>query len=485
MLHTKVLSLLKKLDAVEFKGFHRFLQSPVFNTNTRVIALYELLKKYYPVFDSPKLAREKIHAKLYPNKKYSYQQLANLTSEFTRLTEEYFTHLAFKADTFQRRKYLARSYRERDMYDLFEKETQDLLAISKVKINAASFQQAYDILQDFYFHPNTEKRGKKVAVLNEMAAQLDNYYLNTKLLLAVEMKSREKVFNENYDIPLLHEIKALADTKKDNPSIYFYYLLLEVLESNQTGDFFNLKNYFFEYSEQVDQPLKISIFRVLNNFCLAAIRNGQPKFAFEHLGLYDFGIKKELILVNGRISTLSFLNAVTSGILCNETDWVKAFINKYQQYILPTNQKAIMTMAKAYLAFHEHQYDEVTNLLNGFKSSISILNMSARTLTTRAYFEALILDDSYYDLFLASLDSFNKYLYRISGPSQNQIKSIQNFIHYLRQLGRLQLENKISDNALNQLLLEIKNTQPVHSTSWFINRIEKIKELSKSPSITK
>ena len=122
---------MKKLDAAEFKGFHRFLQSPVFNTNTRVIALYKLLKKYYPTFDSPKLVREKLYAKLYPKKKYSYQQFANLISELTRLTEEYFIHLAFKADTFQRQKYLAQSYRERDLYDLFEKETQDLLAITK------------------------------------------------------------------------------------------------------------------------------------------------------------------------------------------------------------------------------------------------------------------------------------------------------------------------------------------------------------------
>jgi len=474
---------MRKLDAVEFKGFHRFLQSPVFNTNTRVIGLYQLLKKYYPAFDSPKLDREKLYTKLYPNKKYSYQQFANLISELTRLTEEYFMHLAFKADTFQRRKFLAQSYRDRDMYDLFEKESQDLLDLTKVQERAINFQQSYHILHDYYFHPNTDKRDKKVVTLNTMVEHLDNYYLHTKLLLAIEMKGREKIFNESYDITLLKEIKALANTKKDNPSIYFYYLLLEVLESNQTGDFFNLKNYFFEYSEQIEQPSRVSIFRALNNFCLAAIRNGQSNFAFEHLGLYEFGFKKELILVDGMVSMSSFLNAVTSGILCNKTDWVKAFIDKYQKYISPKNQKAIMTMAKAYLAFHEHKYDEVTSLLIDFKSSLSVLNINARTLTTRAYFEAFIFDDSYYELFLASLDSFNKYLYRTKEHNKNNIKANQNFIYYLRQLGKLQLENRINENTLKQLTLEIKNTQPIHASSWFINRIEKMKQASKSSMV--
>ncbi len=480
MLQTKVLSLLKKLDAVEFKGFQRFLQSPVFNTNTRVIALYKLLKKYYPTFDSPKLVKEKVHAKLYPNKKYSYQQFANLISELTRLTEEYYTHLAFKADTFQRRKFLAQSYRERDMYDLFEKETHDLLAISKVKTNATNFQRSYDILYDFYFHPNTNKRAIEITALNAMAEHLDNYYLNAKLLLVVEMKSREKIFNESYDIPLLNEVKTLAGTKKDNPSIYFYFLLLQVIESNQEKDFYELKKYFFANSGHIASPLKTSIFRVLNNFCLAAIRNGQSNFGFEHLDLYEFGIKKELILVDGKIIGSSFLNAVTSGILCNRIDWVKAFINKYNQYISPNNKNEIMAMAKAYIAFHEHQYDKVTNLLLDFKPSLSILNIISRTLIIRAYFEILLKDDSYYDLYLGSLESFTKYLYRTNDLNENRIKSNQNFIYYLKQLGKLFIEGNTSYLVLNQLQLEIKNTKPITCQSWFINRIEKMKQSSKS-----
>jgi len=470
---------MRKLDAAEFKGFHRFLQSPVFNTNTRIISFYELLKKYYPAFDSPKLAREKVHAKLYPNKKYNYQQFANLITDLSRLTEEYFMHLAYKADTFQRRKFLAQSYKERDMYDLFEKESNDLLVIADVQERAINFQRSYEVLHDFYFHPNTDKREKKILALKLMVEHLDNYYLHKKLLLAVEMKSREKIFNESYDIALLDEVKALANTKKENPSVYFYYLLLKMLESNDEKDFFELRNYFFERSDQIALPLRITIFRILNNFCLAAIRNGQSNFAFEHLELYEFGFKKELILVDGKISTFSFLNAVTSGILCNKTDWVRTFINKYQQYILPKNQKATMPMAKAYLAFHEHQHDEVTNILIDFKSSIPILNIQARTLTTRSFFEILSRDTSYYELFIANLDSFNKYLYRTKEINQNRIKSHQNFIHYLRLLGKLLDGKRISTDTLSKLQLEIKNAKPIASQSWFINRIEKMKQPSK------
>ena len=481
MLQTKALKLLSKLDSTEFKGFLRFLQSPVFNKSNRVIALYNLLKKYYPAFDSPKLEREKIYAKLYPNKKYSYQQFANLNSELARLVEEYYSHLALKADTFQQRKLLIQSYRDRDLYDLFEKETEELVAEVGKDAQAINFQLSYNLLYDLYFHPNTRKRAEEIPTLNLMAAHLDHYYLHAKLLLSVEMKSREKIFNEGYNIPLLNEVKSLASTKTDNPSLYFYYLLLKLIESDKEENFFQLKAYFLAHCDQVAQPLKISIFRILNNFCLAAIRNGGSKFAFEHIELYEFGFEKELILVNGKISTFSFLNAITSGILCDKIKWVKEFIKNYQEYISPATKQEIMTMTKAFIAFHEQDYDQVTNLLFDFKPTVSTLNIISRGLICRAYFEVLIKDDSYYELYLSNLESFNKYIYRTSDLNQNRIKSSLNFIHYMKQLGKLLLENKNNETSLNQLQLEIKNTKPITSQSWFISRIEKIKQSSKSP----
>lgn len=483
MLQTKVLKLLNKLDPTEFKGFLRFLQSPVFNKNNRVIALYNLLKKYYPAFDSPKLEREKLYEKLYPNKKYSYQQFANLISDLTKLTEEYYSHLAFKSDSFQQRKLLIQSYRDRDLYDLFEKESKELIIKIEQGKKAIDFQYSYNILYDLYFHPNTEKRERATPYLAQMATHLDDHYLHAKLLLAVEMKSREKIFNENYEIQLLQEVKKLASKATNNPNLYFYYLLLQLIESGQQEDFFKLKTYFSEHVDRVAQPLKISIFRALNNFCLGAIRNGNGKFSFEHVALYEMGIKKELILVNGKISTFSFLNAVTSGILCNQTKWVKAFINQYQQYISPDTHKEIMTMAKAYLAFHEQQYSKVTDLLFDFKPTIIDLNIQARTLVARAYFEISINDESYYELFLSNLDAFSRYLYRVEGTNKQKIKASLNFIHFLKQLGKLLIEQKISNEYLNNLMLEIKDTKPLGAQSWFLNRIEKMKNPSKSTHI--
>ena len=139
----------------------------------------------------------------------------------------------------------------------------------------------------------------------------------------------------------------------------------------------------------------------------------------------------------------------------------------------------IRDRANAYLAFHEDKYDKVTNLLIDFKSSLPFLNIQARTLTTRAYFEAFMIDDSYYDMFLANLEAFNKYLYRSKELTQHKIKSFQNYIYFLRQLGKFQIENRGSENALNQLLVEIKNTQPINASSWFINRIDKMVQSSK------
>ena len=57
MVKSKVLQLLKTLTPQEFKKYGLFIGSPYFNKENVQIKIYELLKKHYPAFDSPVLAK--------------------------------------------------------------------------------------------------------------------------------------------------------------------------------------------------------------------------------------------------------------------------------------------------------------------------------------------------------------------------------------------------------------------------------------------
>ena len=476
MLQHKILQLLSRLEADEFKGFQRFLQSPFFNSNARILTFYNQLKKYYPEFDSPKLSREKLFAKIYPNKKYHYQQFANLISELTRLTEEYLIQLAFKKDQFQRRKKLIESYGQRNLYDLYQKETHAYLQQLSEVGTIEDHQQRYLLLNDWYFHPLTEKNQSSFIQSGLLVKELDQFYLQAKLLLAVELKNREKLFKEKHDFLLLPALIALAKQKEDNPTIYFYYLFLQLVEKPTSENYQILKKYFLENAEKVNRELNISSFRILNNYCLLAIRNGKKLYAKEHLELYQIGIEKNLILINQTITPFSYLNAITSGILCDQIEWVKTFITQYQQYLNNNFKAETVTLGKALIAFAEENYELITDLLPSAKFNLLRNSISAKSLLVRAYFEMALKDDSYFDLFTYNLSAFSKYLQRVKNLGEHPLKAHQNFVNLLGKFYKILSQFKPKETDLDELLATVKTTQPLSSPRWLINRIEKSKE---------
>ena len=55
MIGSKLLPLLASISSTEFRRMRKVFQSPFFTTNERHLVLYELLRKYHPIFDTPKL----------------------------------------------------------------------------------------------------------------------------------------------------------------------------------------------------------------------------------------------------------------------------------------------------------------------------------------------------------------------------------------------------------------------------------------------
>ncbi len=60
MQKSSLITILRTLTPQEFREFGEFVKSPYFNKNEKVITLYNVLKKYFPGFDSGSLTKEKV-----------------------------------------------------------------------------------------------------------------------------------------------------------------------------------------------------------------------------------------------------------------------------------------------------------------------------------------------------------------------------------------------------------------------------------------
>ena len=81
--------VLRTITPDELKSLKTFLSSPYFNSLSKINELFEILKKFYPEFNSDSLTSEFLFKKLYPGKIYNYSTITNLISKMQKLIEEF------------------------------------------------------------------------------------------------------------------------------------------------------------------------------------------------------------------------------------------------------------------------------------------------------------------------------------------------------------------------------------------------------------
>ena len=89
MQQSKLFTLLSGLEAAEFRWLHKFLKSPFYNTNEKILNLFLYIKKYYPDLDSPKLAKEITFQYLFPKQQFQAQKMRKLMHELATLVEDF------------------------------------------------------------------------------------------------------------------------------------------------------------------------------------------------------------------------------------------------------------------------------------------------------------------------------------------------------------------------------------------------------------
>jgi hypothetical protein len=71
MIKSKAIDIISTFEAKEFNEFGKFINSPFFNTNSKLVELYSLLKKNFPSFSKKSFNKENIYKNLFPGKNYN------------------------------------------------------------------------------------------------------------------------------------------------------------------------------------------------------------------------------------------------------------------------------------------------------------------------------------------------------------------------------------------------------------------------------
>lgn len=476
---SRLFYLLKGLSPTEFKRFFKFIQSPFHCTNPAQIKLYQILKKYYPELESPKLDREKVYQKLYPGKKLNYHHFGNLMTEMTRLVEEFLIYLEVENEDFQKRKILVQALGRRNLYTAFEKGSKKLMnELERQEYHDTEYYREMEEIQSqYFFHPKTSRFNLDFDFPKRIMDNLDKNYFLSKMQGALELKTREKMLSSKYDIPLLDKVvnHCLSVFSEEEPLFFIYPKMLSLHnEQEPESTFFEVKEFFVERISNIRKKEQKDILHNLLNHAIRQINKGLFEYNSEAFDLYKIGLLHDLIVENKKIRALSFMNIAGNAGVLKEFDYAENFIENYSQYL----DRDILTGTKALtlseLRFRQASYEEIIGLFSNLQFENIFLETQARFLLVKTWYEKYRRQEGLYDLLISKIEAFEKFLKRKDVLAEKRSEGNLNFLKMLKRIIRHTDRLNINPEIKNQMEKQVLELKPLIGKVWLNEKIREI-----------
>lgn len=471
MQHLKLIKLLKILTKEEFSRLGKFLRSPFFNNTTSLITFYEILKKAYPEFAEKKLKPETIWLKIFPEKSFNQIKFLRLCSDLSLMIEKYLVQLELEQPKPTAEHLLIQSLSRRNAYKMYEKAVTSRLEDTENEAirDANWYRERLILREDWFNHPLKNKYAPKDSILEDMLDDLDMSFTLQKLKLANNLKSKKRIYPNDYEIRYLETVKN-ANLSHENILIQFYILALELLE-NQTESFNKFEKLLFQNFKKIANKDCLTFFYSGLNFAIRRLNIGETNYSKVILNWYQFGIEKKLFINNQQMSQLTFRNIVLSFARENEFEWGEEFILQHSKYLKKEEREYLLNYNKGVLFFYRKDLDKAIHYLSAEKWPAVAYQLLAKNILIRAIFEKFLLDKDYYRLLNSQIDAFEIYLIRNKEINSKNAKPQLNLIRLLRSIANKKLRN-ISSKEINTWLdAQLEKRKEIISKNWLIKTL--------------
>lgn len=459
----KVLQLLSTLSKVELNRLGKLVLSPYYNKNQNVTELYLYLVSEYPDYNAQNAEKHIVFYSLFPNEKFNDSKLRNISSDLTKLIEQFLIVEQLEQSTSIKLQCLIQAGKNRDLEKVHEPTLRQWeQAQNKTPYRDVNFYSEQHQLQEQLYELTARNADRSLkSSLQELNDNLDIYYMSKKLKYCCEMINRMNVFSEEYDMGLFNEVMEYLKNKKlyHVPVIRTYYqILLTLLEGDNEAHYHELKKLLEKYSDLFPQDENKVNYSFAQNYCVKKINSGRSEYLQELFELYQLSLENRVLFEGEHLSQWDFKNITTVGLRLGEMERTKAFILEYQQYINPKYQENAYKYNLANYHFYMGEFASAMQLLVQVEFTDIYYNLDSRSLLLKAYFE---LEE--YEAFFPQSETFKNYLRRNSTISDYQKTVYMNLVKYLTKLAKYKQARK---KVPQKLLTEINTTPQIADATW-------------------
>lgn len=478
----KLFTLLSALDAEEFGLLGRAANSPLMNTDPRVVALYDYLKPYYPGFEGPGLESGLLFSQLFPDEEYNDYKLRRLLSSLSRLVEQFMVYQEAMDEEREAPFLMIRALGRRNLHTLFRKKSMAVLEglDASPYRDMEYYRQKVEVFTNYYFHPFTDKRSVSADRLQELVNDMDYRYALEMYRLGNELRNRERMFSEQYQ---LTGIDAMANQYgegklSENAIFRTYRSLLNAYQDEGNPELFKeLKTNFVSHLDEMRQADLNLLFQQLLNYTIRRINRGDSKYYREALGLYKMGLQAGWLADGGRISGATFSNIVMVSCEEGEYEWARNFIGEHENMLDEDKREDTLAHSYSLWYYFQGQYDEALQVLASHPFS-GPFEHSSRMTAIRIVFEQFFTNDSYFDLLLHQVKAFEKSLSRDKELAEDRKELHKNTLSLIRRIATAINRREPLREIKKWALAEISAGQAFILRGWLQ---KKMQQLTTSP----
>ncbi|MBK8566882.1 MAG: hypothetical protein IPN76_27030 [Saprospiraceae bacterium] len=453
----------------EFKYLGWFVKSNYFNTDTNLITMYEILKKYYPEFSSEKLEKERAFNLLFPGTVYDDPKMRNLMSKMTQLLEEYLVCLEWKQDKFVRERLLIDAFERRNI-DIEESKKKTAQLISDLDNlpyrDENYFQSKMNLQRKLYIQSNVIGNNNSDYLIEDVLDNLDSYFALVESKTMCEIASLKT--SKSSKIPSRQT--KIIDV--GNILSQIYSKICELYRTEDESIYLTVKDKFAENISTINMIEQKYVLKYLLEFAIRRVRINALKYLREVFELYKIAHENQLLAINGVITNTTFINIVNAAARVAEFEWAEKFILENLSNIDKETREEVEKLGKGFLAFNKRDFSQVVDLLSTLSFDDILYQLLAKSLSLQAYFELFLLDMSYFSFIKNYSQSFEKYISRNPEIGKRKSTSYLLFIRFVKTLSGLIHHNELTNEKRKNLMRDLENKTEIAERNWLRLKME-------------
>lgn len=457
---SRLIEAAKQLSRRDCRQFEKWLQSPFFNRDQALQRLWAYITECQLQLKLPAEASKGFQAAC-PGQPFDAQKMRLLMSRLYKQLEQYLAYTEIGNDPILIQQHLAQGLKKRRLWGHFNRVLGQLRqSLAKQGTRHKGYFQALIQLQEEEHQLKSTKDPTDATHLRQMAAAMDQAYLLQRLRQSCRLLAHGSVYRSRFEEGLLEMVLPQLDAAflQQAPGVALYYHCYQMLRCPEQADNFRrFKQVLFQHGGAVAPSELRDLYLLTINYCVRQVNSGHFDFYKELYTLYQEGLETAALLENKVLSRFTYHNIVTTGLRIGELDWVHRFIHDYRGQLERPYRAASYSFCMAHWCYHRKAYDEAMQWLREVNYRDPLLNLAAKTLQLKIYYEAEAMD-----ALPPFLDAMEHYIRRKEVIGYHRI----NYLNIVRYTRKLLSVNPFDRSAVQAFLSEIGQEPTLTEKSW-------------------